>query len=270
MSSGLTGSDDGSQTLIIVCPFCSFDEGETLGVVDRMWLKPSSSVVMKCDDCGTVSFSPVATPCKSFEFSTSPTAPSQRQLVRFLNRGNVGKSRVQLDGKQWSDALHDSITVLAESVPGGAPITQILIGNALELAPQPAEALVAALQKVEVNGRLVAWFHNVDSTCFRLFGGRHWAGYHTGRQLQFFGNQAIAKFGETAGVRLVKQESVFSCAMWLESVSDWLRDWNAPQGLITLVTGRWGLPWLLASFVEGVAHMRNRGALIFVELERIR
>jgi hypothetical protein len=145
---------------------------------------------------------------------------------------------------------------------------RILLPLTLESCQHPAELLDHAAKLLADHGRIETVIGNTTSSCFRVFGGRHWYGYRFPASRQHFGVESMVVLAQKSGLRITKQRSVASPAFWLLSMRNLLKDWGANSATIGIVTGPWLIPWLVASLIEVIALMRGRASILVVCLEK--
>jgi hypothetical protein len=144
----------------------------------------------------------------------------------------------------------------------------VALDQALERARDPAALLHSAVRLLSRGGRILVICANVRSSCFAVFGGRHWSGYAIAGARQQLTAEAVRRLCAGAGLRAERLRTRFAAKAWLESTRSWLRDWGAGSLLVSIVTGRWAVPAAIASLIEAIAVVRGRGALLIGELLR--
>ncbi len=85
---------------------------------------------------------------------------------------------------------------------------------------------------------------------------------------QHFSPRALNGLAENAGLHVTETQTLFAPEFWLESTANWLRDWEAGNGMIRLFTGRWIVPRAVTSAIEGVAAIRGRASLLVAQMGR--
>jgi hypothetical protein len=110
---------------------------------------------------------------------------------------------------------------------------------------------------------------NADSSCCSFYKGRHWFAYRFPHTRQLFGMHGLRALAEDAGFNVTTQSSVFSANAWLQSARNWLKDWGYNSFVVSVATGRWVVPWLIAALFESVALLRGRASVLVVRLEKI-
>jgi len=249
-----------SGTLIIICPICQSDDGDTLGVTGAMDGSLASTVVMQCGSCQSVYLSP----------------PPDRQArdgahdetrTRVFDRA-IGRLKKNIPTDTTFVSADTSGIALLERDPDAGRFGLILLPLTLESAGAPGELLSHAAKLLDENGRIELVVGNVGSSCFRYYRGRHWCGYRYPRTRQQLSAKGIALLAERAGLRVSEQRSSAAPAAWLISTRNWLEDWGAKRIVVGLLTGPWLVPWLVAALFEGIATLRRRGAVLSLRLEK--
>ncbi|MGH8196968.1 MAG: methyltransferase domain-containing protein [Steroidobacteraceae bacterium] len=144
----------------------------------------------------------------------------------------------------------------------------ILLSRYLESADDPSAALRRAAGLLAPGGRAVVIGSNAASSCFALFGGRHWNGYQFPQTRLQLTPAALRRASTNAGLRIIKIATESDAQAWLHSTANWLHDWDLSPALVHLLTGRWLLPQAVAALLEGLAAARGRAALLVAQLER--
>lgn len=244
-----------SWTLMLRCPVCASDAADTLGVTGSLGGSLDATVVMRCEDCTAVYLSPAtsgpaATPPASADIPFTP-----RRLRRWARGLPAGAKILRADA--------------TARLPESGTYDLILLSRSLESADDPGARLRQAAGLLAPAGRVVVFAGNAASSCFAVFGGRHWNGYQLPQTRQQFTPEALRRLCANAGLRVAMQTTASAADAWLHSTANWLRDWSARPALVRLFTGRWLLPRAVAALLDGLAVARGRGALLVARLERM-
>jgi SAM-dependent methyltransferase len=135
----------------------------------------------------------------------------------------------------------------------------ILMIMTIEHLPNPAHTLRQVAKLLAPGGRVIIVTDNVNSWDRRLFGGRHWGGYHFPRHTYLFNKQTLRALANGADLEVERIVSGMSPVNWVYSIRNWLDDWQAPRWLVnrfslhsvfalSLFTV---LDWFLAMFGQG-------------------
>lgn len=146
----------------------------------------------------------------------------------------------------------------------------VLLLGSLEEAREPAEFLRTACSFVTPGGRLVLVTGNTDSVDFRVFGSRHWGGYHFPRCLYLFDPRSLSALVRRAGLVMERVRTIRTPVHWITSLRNLLVDWKAPpwclRGFARISPLAYGLFRILDSLLEGA----GQGALIEAVVRRPR
>jgi hypothetical protein len=240
-------------TLMLLCPVCGSDAADTIGVTGKLTDPLIASVVMRCDDCATAYLSPAPSP-PAETAQKSEDSPAVRRLIH-----------------RWTNAVRTTSTILviddAASAPKSGSYDFILLPGTLECAHHPGALLGHARSLLVKGGKVIVILGNAASSCFTVFGGRHWTGYQNPGVRQQLTPAAMQILSASAGLQIAKLETRFASEDWLRSTRNWLQDWGVGGLLTGLLTGPWILPQLAAMLFEAQAVARGRGASLVAELE---
>ncbi len=257
MAAARIAHDD--DTLMIRCPACESDIAETLGVTGPFDQSLKSTVVMRCGDCATVYLSP---PPVSDD---GDHAAGRAAINAFDAAIRHQKSRVSA-GARFYCTLPEQLEIDCDAVAGH--LDHLLLPLSPESSARPEALLRNAALLLDDGGKLDLVLANVDSSCFRTFGGRHWFAYRFPGTRQQFGVCGISRVADKAGFRVAKSTTFAAPAAWLLSTRNWLVDWRASKFTIALLTGRWVVPWIVAWLLERIALLRGRASILVVRLEK--
>lgn len=241
------------NALMLLCSVCGSDAGEPIGVVGTFAEKSDDTIAIRCGRCSTIYLTP--------ELSTRTA--SRRAVVLMPRRV-----------REWSRRLGPDARVLCmDDVAGGhasdVPRQQvddrydlILLPLTLETAKNPIDVMRHVRSRLRSGGCAAIIVHNTDSSCFRVFGGRHWSGYRSVPAGQHFNSAALEHLSRSAGLRIMTSATSFCSAGWLASAAHWLRDWGARESVVKIFTAQWYLPQALAMVLEAFSVLRGRGSLL--------
>lgn len=195
--------------------------------------------------------------------------------LRLLQRH--GRPGWQLEGVDPSpravEAAHDAgLTVHAGTVEqAGLPRAQYdlaLMIMTIEHMADPAATLEAVRQLLKPRGRLVVVTDNVDTIDFRVFGRRHWGGYHFPRHFHLFDADTLGALAEANGFRVRRMETAVSPVNAVYSVRNLLVDLGAPRRVVE----RFGLDALVGlgvfTAVDALQAAFDHGSVLTAILER--
>jgi 2-polyprenyl-3-methyl-5-hydroxy-6-metoxy-1,4-benzoquinol methylase len=138
----------------------------------------------------------------------------------------------------------------------------VLLIATIEHVADPPALLHAAARLLRPGGRVVIVTDNTATLDFRLFGGRHWGGYHFPRHWNLFHKRSLRRLAEQAGLEVVEMGTVLSPVNWVYSIRNRLVDRRAPRWLVNQFSLK--SPASLAAFtmLDGMFQLFRRGALL--------
>jgi 2-polyprenyl-3-methyl-5-hydroxy-6-metoxy-1,4-benzoquinol methylase len=107
----------------------------------------------------------------------------------------------------------------------------ILMIMTIEHVCDPLAMLKVVSGLLKPGGRLVIVTDNTGSPDFRIFGNRHWGGYHFPRHLYLFNRRNLSQLCDRAGLKTVSVKSALSPVNWTYSFRNWIQDWKGPSWL---------------------------------------
>jgi SAM-dependent methyltransferase len=138
----------------------------------------------------------------------------------------------------------------------------------LEHVDDPVAVLTSVRSLVRPGGKICIVTDNVATVDFRMFGRRHWGGYHFPRHWNLFDRHTLRVLAERSGLQVEKITTAISPVNWVYSVRNLLTDWGAPRWVID----RFGLgaAGTLAVFtlVDALNQVFRRGALLRATFRR--
>lgn len=296
--SGRSPEMDTSKTLFLCCPACRSDIGEPEGVTGKLDGSADGVVILRCGDCKSIYLSPANDDLGLSPPPLSVAVLSRRRIRRWTHdlpteakilcvdceagqhleavagadsgswvlEGTEGNSRSRADGTAAGFTIEYGAIQDMSAEKGGYNL--VLLPKSLESAKEPEEFLRHVRSLLVAGGRAVLIASNADSSCCRIFRGRHWTGYQYPHTRQNFSPDAIRRLGESAGLTVRSVTTIFASDAWLMSLSNWFADWGTNASIVKLITARWGIPQLIASAFEGISLSRGRGSLLVAELEK--
>ena len=140
----------------------------------------------------------------------------------------------------------------------------------IEHVDDPPAVLRSVRNLLRPGGRLVIVTDNVETLDFRLFGGRHWGGYHFPRHWNLFSRGTLGALADKVGFEVEEMATILSPVNWVYSVRNSLVDYEAPRWLVNLFS--LASPVSLAFFTafDFLFQMCGRGALLRALLRRPR
>ena len=102
----------------------------------------------------------------------------------------------------------------------------------VEHLADPLATVRAVRDRLTPGGRLVVVTDDAGSPDARLFGRRHWGGYHFPRHTYLFDRRTLRRLGERAGFRVRQVRTLVSPVNWVYSLRNTLVDCGGPRWLI--------------------------------------
>jgi SAM-dependent methyltransferase len=138
----------------------------------------------------------------------------------------------------------------------------ILLIATVEHVANPLTVLSAAARLLRPGGRVVVVTDNTATLDFRLFGKRHWGGYHFPRHWNLFDKRSLRLLAKQAGLEVETLSTALSPVNWVYSIRNRLVDRQAPRWLVD----RFSLksPASLGAFtlLDGLFNAFGNGALL--------
>ncbi len=158
-------------------------------------------------------------------------------------------------------------TVESLPLPAGGYDLALLIAT-IEHVADPGGVLSAVRALLRPGGRAIIVTDNAAAPDTRLFGGRHWGGYHFPRHWNLFTRETLAALAVGAGLDVVSIRTTMSPVNWVYSIRNALDDWGAPAWLVNRFTLR--SPVSLAAFTvtDALFQLMGAGALLRAILQR--
>jgi 2-polyprenyl-3-methyl-5-hydroxy-6-metoxy-1,4-benzoquinol methylase len=105
----------------------------------------------------------------------------------------------------------------------------ILMIMTIEHVSDPRGLLQVVSALLKPGGRLVIVTDNTGSPDFRIFGNRHWGGYHFPRHLYLFNRRNLSELCHQAGLSKLSVKTALSPVNWTYSFRNWIQDWRGPN-----------------------------------------
>ena len=138
----------------------------------------------------------------------------------------------------------------------------VLLLMTVEHLPDPAATMRLVAGLLAPGGRVVVVTDNTDSPDRRLFGGRHWGGYHFPRHTYLFDRATLTRLGELAGLTPVRVVTAVSPVNWVYSVRNWLDDWGGPRWLVNRFSLKSVPALAVFTLLDAAFTLVNRGAIL--------
>ena len=144
----------------------------------------------------------------------------------------------------------------------------ILLIMTIEHVADPRGLLQTVRGLLKPGGRVVVVTDNSASPDARLFGGRHWGGYHFPRHLYLFDAGNLAALARSAGLEPVRVKTALSPVNWVYSVRNLLDDWAAPRWWVRRFSLKSAPALGLFTLVDAAASLVGRGAILHAIFQR--
>ncbi len=152
-------------------------------------------------------------------------------------------------------------TVESASLPAESYDLVLLIATIEHVADPPA-VMRAAARLLRPGGRVVIVTDNTATLDFRLFGGRHWGGYHFPRHWNLFDKRSLRMLAEQAGLEVLQLATALSPVNWVYSIRNRLVDRHAPRWLVDRFSLKSPLSLAAFTLLDGAFKALGRGALL--------
>lgn len=193
------------------------------------------------------------------------------RLLRDFGNPNWQLEGVDISSRAVACARAAGLTVhegQLEDMHFDEPFDLVYMIQTIEHIENPVETLAAIRSVLKPGGRLVIVTDNNRSLDAKLFGGRHWGGYHFPRHWNLFDRQSMRRLAQKVGYDVVQVTTQVSPVNWVYSIRNLLVDWGAPRWLYD----RFSLqsPFALGVFtvLDSILQLFGRGALLRATLRR--
>lgn len=153
-------------------------------------------------------------------------------------------------------------TTLQDAEITDGTIDLALLVQTIEHVPDPVELLTLIGRKLRPGGRLVVVTDNVGSPDFRIFGSRHWGGWHFPRHWHLYDRDTLGRTATRAGLEIDAIETMLSPVNWVYSVRNLLVDLRAPKAISRHLSLEGSAGLAIGTMVDGVMTLAGRGALL--------
>lgn len=158
-------------------------------------------------------------------------------------------------------------TVERVALPESSYDLALLVAT-IEHVADPAGVLRSVRALLKPGGRAVVVTDNTDTLDFKLFGGRHWGGYHFPRHWNLFNPRALRRLAEKTGFEVHSLSTVVSPVNWVYSVRNALDDLGAPAWLVNRFSLSSTVSLAAFTAFDTVHQLAGRGALLRAVLRR--
>jgi SAM-dependent methyltransferase len=138
----------------------------------------------------------------------------------------------------------------------------ILLIMTVEHLPDPLDALRRIRELLRPGGRVLVITDNTATLDFKIFGGRHWGGYHFPRHWNLFDANSLRAVLERADLEVEGVTTLLSPVNWVYSIRNLLVDWMAPKWLVDRFSLRSSVSLGVFTLVDAFWMMLGRGAIL--------
>ena len=108
----------------------------------------------------------------------------------------------------------------------------ILLIATIEHVSNPVDVLASVRNLLRPGGRVVIVTDNTDTFDYKIFGRRHWGGYHFPRHFNLFDRKSLARLAHRASLTVESMQTTASPVNWVYSLRNWLVDLHAPAFVV--------------------------------------
>lgn len=138
----------------------------------------------------------------------------------------------------------------------------ILLIMTVEHLPDPLDALHRIRELLRPGGRVMVITDNTATFDFKIFGGRHWGGYHFPRHWNLFNANSLRALLERADLEVEEVTTLLSPVNWVYSIRNLLVDLKAPRWLVNRFSLNSSVSLGLFTLVDAFWTMLGRGAIL--------
>lgn len=144
----------------------------------------------------------------------------------------------------------------------------ILCIMTIEHVGNPTAFLTRLRSLLKPGGRIVIVTDNTASPDFKLFGGRHWGGYHFPRHWNLFDTASLKALAERVDLVPFRIRTAMSPVNWVYSFRNLFDDWGAPRWIVNCFSLKSAPALALFTVVDSVLNILGRGANLQAILRR--
>jgi SAM-dependent methyltransferase len=194
------------------------------------------------------------------------------RLLKDFGKPGWALEGVDTDSRAVTAAAAAGLTVHQGKVEsldlGEARYHLVLMVMTVEHLSDPVGVLRAVRKLLVPGGKVVIVTDNVGSPDFRVFGGRHWGGYHFPRHTYLFDRRTLAQLAAVAGFEVASVRTAVSPVNWVYSVRNLLDDWGAPRWLVNRFSLKSAPALAAGTLLDIPLNLLGRGAILHAEFRR--
>jgi len=146
----------------------------------------------------------------------------------------------------------------------------ILLIMTVEHLADPLETLRRVRELLRPGGRLLLITDNTSTLHFKVFGRRHWGGFHFPRHWNLFDLSSLRALISQADLELDEATTSISPVNWVYSIRNLLVDWKAPGWLVRRFSLTSSVSLGIFTVVDAFWMMVGRGSILRVIAHRPR
>ena len=158
------------------------------------------------------------------------------QLLRKFGRSGWKLEGIDVDARAVDAARGSGLVIHPGDVKGAdLPLSSydlVLLIMTVEHLSDPLGTLHRIRELLRPGGRLLVITDNTATLDFKIFGHRHWGGYHFPRHWSLFDSKSLRALFELADLEVDEVTTLVSPVNWVYSIRNLLVDWKAPEWLV--------------------------------------
>jgi len=143
-----------------------------------------------------------------------------------------------------------------------------LLISTVEHVDDPPGMLSAVKSLLRPGGKVLIVTDNTCTPDFRLFGDRHWGGFHFPRHWNLFSPDTLRALATKAGLEVESLKTIVSPVNWVYSVRNTLVDHGAPRWLYERFSLKSTVSLTFFTLVDLLYSWAGRGALLHAVFKR--
>lgn len=132
----------------------------------------------------------------------------------------------------------------------------------IEHVDDPVRVLTAVARLLRPGGRVMVVTDSTGTLDFRIFGKRHWGGYHFPRHFNLFNRRSLSLLAGHAGLEVDRLTTSLSPVNWVYSIRNSLVDGGAPSWMVEQFSLKAPLALAVFTLVDAIFCLFGRGALL--------
>ena len=138
----------------------------------------------------------------------------------------------------------------------------VLLIMTVEHLPDPLDTLHRIRELLRPGGRVLVITDNTATFDFKIFGRRHWGGYHFPRHSSLFDSKSLRALLERADLKVDEVTTLLSPVNSVYSIRNLLVDWKAPSWLVERFSLSARASLGVFTLVDAFWMMLGRGAIL--------